>query len=88
MITIVTSSTCPYCTAAKTLITSLGFDYKEKIIELWSDELMEIVRKTGLMTVPQIFAWEISKENLLWWYSDIDRLNNEWKLVEILKKAS
>jgi len=87
MITIVTSSTCPYCSAAKDLITSLWFKYKEKIIELWSDELMEIVRKTGLMTVPQVFAWDISKENLLWGFSDIDTLNNEWKLVDILKNA-
>jgi len=87
MITIVTSTTCPYCTAAKSLITSLGFEYKEKIIELWSDELMEIVRKTWLMTVPQIFAWEISKENLLWGFSDIESLNNEWKLEDVLKNA-
>jgi len=87
MITIVTSSTCPYCAAAKTLLKSLWFEYEEKLVELWSPELMEIVRATWLMTVPQIFTWEISKENLLWGFSDIDKLNSEWKLVDILKSA-
>lgn len=88
MINIVTSSSCPYCSMAKNLITSLWFKYNEKVLEMGSPELMTIVRSTGLMTVPQIFAWEISKEKLLGWYSEIEALHNEWKLEEILKKAS
>jgi len=88
MITIVTSSTCPYCMAAKSLITSLWYEYKEKVVALWSNELMDIVRTTWLMTVPQIFAWKVSKENLLWGFNDIETLNKEWKLQEILGKVS
>ena len=88
MITIVTGSMCPYCSMAKDLITSLWFEYEEKVAEIWTSELMEIVQKTGLMTVPQIFNWEISKENLLWGYSDIEALHNDGKLLELLKKSS
>jgi len=88
MITVVSSSVCPYCTMAKELITSLWFEYEEVLVEFWSDELNEIIQKTWMMTVPQVFAWKISKENLLGWYTDILDLQNEDKLVEILKKAS
>lgn len=88
MIKIVTSSICPYCSMAKDLISSLWFEYEEVMVEMWSPRLMEIVQKTGMMTVPQIFVWEVSKDNLLWGYSDIQALHDEWKLIELLKKAS
>ncbi len=84
MITIVSSSICPYCSMAKQLITQLWFEYTEKTVEMWSPELMEVVQITWLMSVPQIFAWEISKENLLGGYDDINKLNKEWKLTDIL----
>ena len=87
MITIVSSEVCPYCTMAKNLITDLGFEYSEVKVGLWSSKMMEIVQKTWLMSVPQIFAWDISKENLLGWYDDISELNNEWKLVDIFNKV-
>ncbi len=83
MITIVSSNICPYCSMAKQLITELWFEYTEKQVGMWSPELMEIVQKTGLMSVPQIFAWDISKENLLGWYDEINMLNQQWKLVDI-----
>jgi len=87
MITIVSSSVCPYCAMAKQLITDLGFEYNEKKVEMWSPELMEIVQQTGLMTVPQIFAWDVSKDNLLGGYSEINDLHNQGKLVDIFNKA-
>ena len=87
-IKIVTSSICPYCTMAKDLISSLWFEYEEVVVEMWTSELMDIVQKTGMMTVPQIFIWEVSKENLLWGYTDIEALHNEGKLVDLFKKAS
>ncbi len=87
MITIVSSNTCPYCTMAKQLIGNLGFKYTEIKEEMWSPELMEIVQKTWLMSVPQIFTGEISKENLLGWYDEINTLNNNWELVDIFNKV-
>ncbi len=87
MINIITSSFCPYCSMAKKLISDLGFEYEEKILEFGSNELDEIINLTWMMTVPQIFAWEIKKENLLWGYSDILALNREGKLEGFLRNA-
>ncbi|MCD5380626.1 glutaredoxin [Candidatus Gracilibacteria bacterium] len=83
MVTVVSSNICPYCSVAKQLITSLGFEYEEVVVGMGSPELMEIVQKTGLMSVPQIFAGDISKENLLGGFDEINALNNEGKLVDI-----
>lgn len=85
MINIVSSDNCPYCVAAKQLLDSLGYEYSEKKIEIWSSELWEIIQITGMMTVPQIFSGEISRENLIWGYTELTQLQADWKLEEILK---
>jgi len=87
MITIITKDYCPYCTMAKNLISSLWFEYTEVDITDDSQKLREIVQISRMMTVPQIFAWEIKTENLLWWYSDILTLNEKWLLIEKLKNS-
>jgi len=88
MINIITTKSCPLCIMAKHLINDLWFEYKEVVLEFWDDELNKIISITWLMSVPQIFAWEVSKENLLWGFDDISKLNNEWKLIQILEKAN
>ena len=85
MIKIVTKDNCPYCDMVKTLISSLWFEYEEIDISSDLEKLREIVEITWMMTVPQIFRDELSKELLLWGYSDIEKLNTEWKLLELLK---
>lgn len=85
MIKIVSSQNCPYCDMAKGLLTSLDLPYEEIDITWDMDKLMEIVSVSWLRTVPQIFSGDISKENLLWGYDDISRLNNEGKLLDLLK---
>lgn len=86
MINIITKDSCPYCIMAKNLIKSLWFDYNEIDITNNQEKLQEFVQISKMRTVPQIFAWEIKKENLLWWYSDIAKLHEDWKLIERLKK--
>lgn len=88
MITIYTKDYCPYCSAAKELIKNLGFEYQEIDVTNDPDTCIEMRNLSGMMTVPQIFAWSLSKENSLGWYSDIKKLHDEWKLVETFKKAS
>lgn len=84
MITIITKDYCPYCTMAKNLIKSLWFEYIELDITNNQEKLEEIVQISRMMTVPQIFVWEIKSENLLWGYSDILMLQENWKLIEKL----
>jgi glutaredoxin 3 len=85
MIKIITKDYCPYCVLAKELISSLWFEYEEIDVTNDGEKLMEVVNISWMRTVPQIFAWEIKTENLLWWYSDIKALNDEGILEDRLK---
>ena len=60
LIKVYTSPYCGYCSAAKYLLESRGYEFEE--IDLQNDpELMqEIMRKSGQRTVPQIFIGEHS----------------------------
>lgn len=71
MITIVSKSSCPFCRGAVQFIDSLGLKYNE--IEISHDPEMYQKYKdiSGMRTVPQIFIWEIKKENLVGWYSEM-----------------
>ena len=55
MLTIYTKDYCPYCIQAKNLLTSLGAAYEEIDVTDNQDILIEIVKKSGMRTVPQIF---------------------------------
>jgi glutaredoxin 3 len=54
-VTIYTTRVCPYCVAAKRLLTARGVSYQE--IDVSSDDAkrMWLVEATGRRTVPQIF---------------------------------
>lgn len=77
MLTIYTKDYCPYCIQAKNLLSSLGATYEEVDVTHDQDTLMDIVKKSGMRTVPQIFLWE----ECLGGYSDIAALHSEGKLI-------
>ena len=81
MINIISKDYCPYCTMAKELISSLWFEYNEIDVTNDTDKLRELVYISSMMTVPQIFAWDIKSENFLWGYSDIAKLHEKWELI-------
>ncbi len=54
MIKIYTSTICPYCVAAKRLLTERGFEYEEINIEHEGISRDKLVELTGGRTVPQI----------------------------------
>ena len=80
MLTIYTKDYCPYCVQAKNLLTSIGATYEEVDVTQNQDILMEIVKKSGMRTVPQIFLWD----ECLGGYTDIATLHNEGKLIKKL----
>jgi len=52
-----TKDYCPYCTMAKKLLEGRGISYEE--IEIKEpQEMMDLVAKSGMRTVPQIFHGE------------------------------
>ncbi len=80
MITLYTKDYCPYCTKAKNLLDSLGAKYEEIDVTHDQDTLMQIVKKSGMRTVPQIFLWD----ECLWGFDSINAMHNEGKLEEKL----
>ncbi|MBF9196017.1 glutaredoxin 3 [Microvirga terrestris] len=58
-ITIYTKSWCPYCSAAKKLLTEKGAEFTEIDIEKKPEARAEMIQKAkGRSTVPQIFIGE------------------------------
>jgi glutaredoxin 3 len=58
-ITIYTKSWCPYCSAAKDLLTKKGAAFTEIDIEAKAGARAEMIQKAqGRSTVPQIFVGE------------------------------
>lgn len=54
MIKMYTLAACPYCSAAKRLLTERGFEYEEINIEREGISREKLVELTGGRTVPQI----------------------------------
>ena len=46
---------CPYCDRAKALLTRKGVTYEEINLEGKDDEMMALIKETGMRTVPQIY---------------------------------
>jgi glutaredoxin 3 len=80
MITLYTKDYCPYCTQAKLLLGSLGKEFEEIDITDTPDVMMELMKKSGMRTVPQIFVGD----TCLGGYSDIRALHDEEKLLPLL----
>jgi glutaredoxin 3 len=49
-----TTERCPFCVRAKALLDARGITYRELNLERDPDGRAELVRKTGMMTFPQI----------------------------------
>ena len=54
MIKLYSITVCPYCTAAKRLLTDRGFEYEEINIEHEGISREKLVELTGGRTVPQL----------------------------------
>jgi glutaredoxin 3 len=65
---------------AKNLLNSLNIEYEEVDITKSPEIIMELVKKSGMRTVPQIFIWD----ECLGGYDNIVKLHQEGKLLEKL----
>lgn len=54
-VVIYSKTPCPYCEAAKNYFKSHGIPFTEHNLTGKHDEMMELKKKTGHMTFPQIF---------------------------------
>jgi glutaredoxin 3 len=82
MITIFSKSYCPYCSAAKQFLDSIGEQYVDVDLEHNPHKMREIVQISRMMTVPQIFDGDIAYENLIGGYDDMIRKYNAWEIFQ------
>ena len=54
-VTVLTSPTCSYCHAAKSLLKQQGVDYQEIDLHKEAERGQQLLLKSGQRTVPQIF---------------------------------
>ena len=80
MLTLYTKDYCPYCIKAKNLLDSLGATYEEIDITSTPEVIMELAKKSGMRTVPQIFRGD----ECLGGFDSINAMNDEGKLREKL----
>ena len=72
---------CPFCIRAEQLLKSKGVAEIEKIrIDLDPEQRMEMMKKTGRRSVPQIYIGETHVGG----YDDLAQLDNKGSLVEML----
>lgn len=81
-ITIYTTPTCPYCTAAKTLLRNKQAGFTEIDISTRPELREEMVSRSGRRTVPQIFIGTTHVGG----YDDLAALDGENKLDALLRE--
>ena len=80
-IVIYTKNYCPYCDRAKNLFKAKKATYEEINVEDKPDFYDELKKKTGMMTVPQIFIGD----KLIGGYTDLAALDQKGGLDPLLK---
>ena len=76
-VTVYSMLNCPYCVKAKALLTQRGVPFEVVMIDDWSDEKWDaLMKKSGMKTVPQIFAGE----KLIGGYDHLAKLDGEDQL--------
>ncbi len=78
MLTVYTKDYCPYCVKAKNLLDSLGAIYEEIDITTTPEIIIELAKKSGMRTVPQIYLWD----ECLGGYDSIAAMHEKWELIE------
>ena len=79
-VTVYTTLFCPYCTAAKSLLTQKGVPFEEIDATGNPDLRQDIMERSGQHTVPQIFIGEQSVGG----FSELNELEMCGELDELL----
>ncbi len=80
-IKIYSKTTCPACVMAKDILDKKGATYEEIILDNKPKEVQELISKTGMKTVPQIFI----NDEFIGGCSDLMDLDKQNKLDPLLK---
>jgi len=80
-VTVYTTSYCPYCVRAKSLLARKGVAFEEVAVDGDDARRTWLVEQTGQRTVPQVFAGDHS----LGGFSDLEALDRAGQLDPILR---
>ena len=80
-IKIYSKTTCPACVMAKDILDKKGAQYEEIILDNKPEEIQELIARTGMKTVPQIFI----NGELIGGCSDLMELDKQKKLDPLLQ---
>ena len=58
-ITVYSKNYCPYCKAAKTLLSKRGLNYEEIDVQKDNNKFQEMLKRSQRRTVPQIFFGDL-----------------------------
>lgn len=80
-VTMYCTAVCPYCTMAEKLLIAKGVKEINKIrVDIDSDQMGEMIAKTGRRTVPQIYIGSIHVGG----FDDLSALDQAGGLVPLL----
>ena len=79
-VTIYTTAVCPYCVAAKRLLSARGIAYTEQDVSRDHDKRAWLVEVTGRRTVPQIFIGD----RAIGGYDELSALDRTGELAQML----
>ncbi len=80
-IKIYSKTSCPACVMAKDILDKKGVRYEEIILDNKPEETQELMERTGMRTVPQIFI----NNELIGGCSDLIDLDKQKKLDPLLQ---
>lgn len=69
---------CPHCDRAKALLRKKGVKFEEIDVELDPDAMMQVIKKTGKRTIPQIFVddFHVGGCDDLYAYEELGKLDS------------
>jgi glutaredoxin 3 len=82
-VTIYTADPCAHCGKAKALLARHGIAFDEVNLSKDPDGRAQLVRRTGLMTFPQIVIGELTIGGL----ADLEQAEAEGRLLELIAAA-
>ncbi len=81
-VTLYGNETCPWCGAARMLLTQRGIAYTEKSVSADPAALQEMISRSGSRSVPQIFIGDTHVGG----YDELSSLDASGELQELLGK--
>lgn len=81
-VTMFSTTTCPYCERAETLLSNKGIAVEKILIDQTPGQFERMVEVTGLRTVPQIFIGDFHVGG----FTDLYRLDQSGDLTRLLNR--